>query len=160
MQTALVGDGAGLIERNVRMTLQVVKRQLVHIQSPRRGVLNNQELFGIERKILDFIELIDTYIATKALTVFHYLSGEIRADAWHHLQLRRIGGIQHDVLSSADLRLIMGLDGVVLHIWKSMAALESCVAIDYLCSHINRLHTCVFFSVGITARTIAMMLLR
>ena len=153
MQATIVCDGASLIEINVRMALQFVEREAIDIEFARRRVLDDQIALGFERKILDFIELIDAYIAPKALTILDHLTSKIGADAWDGLQLGGIGSIQNDMLSLADLRLVMGHHRVVLCIREPMTSLISRVAIEHLGTDIDR-----SFAIGLLKRTVAMVL--
>ena len=47
MQATIVGDGTSLIEVDVRMAAQFVKRELVDVQLARRRVLDDQIIFDI-----------------------------------------------------------------------------------------------------------------
>ena len=116
VQATVVGDVTGLIEVQVGMALQVVERETVYVQFPRRGVLDNEITFGFKREILDFIELVDTDIAPEALTVFDNLSGEIGANDWDGLQGSSIGRIEYDMFATTDLRLVVSHHRVMFYI--------------------------------------------
>lgn len=138
MQAAVVGDGAGLIEVQIRVAAKVVKREAIDVQFARRRVVDDQISLGFKRKILDFIELIDTNVAPKALAVFDDLSGKIRADTWDSFQGSSIGSIENDMLSLADLWLIMGHQRIVLSIGKAMAPLIGRIEINDFSVDIDR----------------------
>ena len=138
VRATVVGDVTGLIEVQVGMALQVVERETVYVQFPRRGVLDNEITFGFKREILDFIELVDTDISPEALTVFENLSGEIGADAWDGLQGSSIGRIEYNMFATTDLRLVVSHHRVMFYIRKSMAPLIGRVAIDNLGTDIDR----------------------
>ena len=153
MQAAVVGNGASLIEVQIRVAAEVVKREAVDVQFLRRGVVDDQISLGVEWEILDFIELINTNVAPKALAVFDDLSGKIRADAWDGLQLGSIGSIKDDVLSLTNLRLVMGHQRIVLSIGKAMPPLIGRVEINDFGADIDRSLTN-----RLLKRTVAMML--
>ena len=138
MQAAVVCDGTSLIEIKIGVSSQVIERETVYVQFPRRGVLNDEIALGIERKILDFIELVNTDIAAKALTVFDNLAGEIGADAWDGLQGSSIGRIEYDMFATTDLRLVMSHHRVVFCISEPMASLIGRVALDNFGTDIDR----------------------
>lgn len=152
VQATVVCYRTGLIEVDVRMFLQVVERERVDIQLMGLGILDDQIILGIKRKILDFIELIDTDIPPKSLSILHHLPCEIRPDAWHHLQLCGISRIEHDMLPRLEFHLIMRHHRVALPHVESLSPSEGSVAINDLRADIDRLG---IFLIGLMTEGVA-----
>lgn len=138
VKATVVCDGTSLIEIDVGMALQLVERKLVDVQFPWGRVLYDKIFLRVKREILDFIELIDAYIAPQALAVLNDLARKIRAYAWHGLQGGGIGRIQHDVLPLPDFWLIVGPDSITPTLTDGTPTTEGCITIDDLRPDIDR----------------------
>ena len=68
MQTAIVHNGLGPIEIDIRMTAQLLQRQLVHVQLLGMRVLNDEILLGVLREIRYLVQLVHADVAAQALS--------------------------------------------------------------------------------------------
>ena len=98
MQTAILDDGLGLIERDVRMALQLVERQTVEVYLPRLRMVNGEVRDGLNREVLNLAQLLWTDVATQTLTVLDDATGKGLADTGHLTQQHGVGGVQTDAL--------------------------------------------------------------
>ena len=103
MQTAIFDDGLGLVERDVRMALQLVERQAVEVYLPRLRMVNGEVRDGPNREVLNLAQLLWTDVATQALTVLDDATGKGLADTGHLTQQQGIGGVQVDALRHFNL---------------------------------------------------------
>ena len=62
MQATIICESTSLIEVKIWVAFQIVERELIDIQFLCRRVFYDQIPFGVEWKIVDFIELIHTDI--------------------------------------------------------------------------------------------------
>ncbi len=111
METTIVGDRLGLIVVDIRMAAQLLEGEPVDVQLPGLGITDNKEFLRLLRKIIDFIELVDTDIASQPLSIAHDLSGEIGTDSRHGLEGGGIGGVEGEMGAGRELLGRMGRMG-------------------------------------------------
>ncbi len=97
MEASIVEDGLSLVVVDIGVATELLEGQAVDVQLRGLRVGNHKIFLGLLRKIVDFIELIDTDIASQPLTATHDLFGKIRSDARHCLEGGGVGGIEGDV---------------------------------------------------------------
>jgi hypothetical protein len=90
------------------MFSELIEREGVDIEFTGRSVFDGEIILGIERKPLDFIELIHTDITAQTLAIRNDLAGIIGADARYCFQCCRVGSVQYNMLAGLDLFLIRG----------------------------------------------------
>ena len=99
VQAAVVHDGLSTVEIDVRMTTQLLQRQLVDVQLLGMGILHDEVLLGILGKAIYLVQLVDADVATQALPIADNLCSIVSPDAGHLAQHGGIGRVQHHLLT-------------------------------------------------------------
>ena len=103
MLTPVVNDGPCLVIIDVGVASQLVQRQAVQVQLPRSSPLDDEETLGFLWKIVDFIELIHTHVASQSTAILQDFVGEMHANARHSAQCGTVGCVQDNVLVLCNL---------------------------------------------------------
>ena len=84
------------------MTFQLVEREVVDFQALHLFCRNREISLGFGRKLVDFVELLQTDEASQTLTILHDAAGVVAAYARHTSQQRGVGSIQVERLALAE----------------------------------------------------------
>ena len=93
-QTAVLCDSLCLIEVDVWVTLQLIKRQLVQVDFPRLRMVNDKIRNGINGEILNLTQLLWTDVSSETLSIAYDATCKSLPYSRHLTQLQRVGSIE------------------------------------------------------------------
>ena len=102
LKAAIVDNIARLIIVEIGMLAQLRERELVDVQLAYGLWVDGEVRYGLIGHALDLTQLLHAAEPSELLTISHYASGIIAADARHTLQGGGVGGVDGEVLRGSQ----------------------------------------------------------